>query len=127
MKKNQVLSSLAAGALLLGVFLIACTTKDSTPDPSPVAPTAPVAPTPIEKPAPPSGLVNVSNVRLKFVDHANNEDGFRVYQNGGLQMTLAPNIVEFTPTTCIGGFKVTAYNVGGESSATNTVICHSGF
>jgi len=125
MKKNQVTSLLAVGTLLLAAFPIACTKKDETVAPV-TGPTAPVVPTSPEKPAPPSGLVNVANIRLAFVDHANNEDGFRVYQNGGLQMTLAPNVVEFTPTTCIGGFKVTAYNVGGESSSTNTVICHSG-
>jgi hypothetical protein len=119
MKKPHLLSWLTAGLLIFGALLIACSSNghDDTP-------TAPSAPTSI--PAPPSDLVNVLNSKLAFQDHANNEDGFRVYRNGGLQMTLAPNVVEFTPATCNGGFKVTAYNTGGESSATNTVICHTG-
>jgi len=119
MKKQHLLSWLTLGLLIFSVVLISC--KSSSHDDSPVGPSAPT-----EKPAPPSDLVNVLNSKLAFQDHANNEDGFRVYRNGGLQMTLAPNVVQFTPATCTGGFKVTAYNTGGESSATNTVICHTG-
>ncbi|MHB8836226.1 MAG: hypothetical protein ACYC9Y_11015 [Candidatus Methylomirabilia bacterium] len=122
MKKQHPLSLLTVGLLIFGAFLVSCSSGGH--DDSPVAPSAPSAPT--LKPAPPSDLVNVLNSKLAFQDHANNEDGFRVYRNGGLQMTLAPNVVEFTPATCTGGFKVTAYNTGGESSATNTVICHTG-
>jgi len=122
MKKHHPLSYFTVGLLVCGAFLFSC--KSSSDDASPVAPSTPTSPT--LTPAPPSDLVNVGNIKLAFQDHANNEEGFRVYRNGDLQMTLAPNIVEFTPATCYGGFKVTAYNTGGESSATNTVICHTG-
>lgn len=120
MKKYRTFSGLTVGILLLGAFLVACPSNDDDE----VTPTAPSAP--ILQPAPPSNLVNVNNSKLAFQDHANNEAGFRVYRNGDLQLTLAPNVVLFTPATCTGGFKVTAYNTGGESTSTNTVICHTG-
>ena len=64
---------------------------------------APPTPTLAAPPAAPSKLVvanevcnqNAYSITLNWIDNANNEDGYRVYYNGGLIATLGPNATSF--------------------------------
>jgi len=61
---------------------------------------------------------------MAFSDRSNNEDGFRVYANGGVYRTLSPNETAFQLSTECGAtysVYVVAFNGAGESGHTNTV------
>ena len=81
-----------------------------------------------ELPAAPSNLAVISwsgnMANMRFQDNSNNEDGFRVYANGGLYRTLGPNETSFQVGPGCGStysINVTAFNSSGESAPTNTI------
>jgi hypothetical protein len=81
-----------------------------------------------EPPAAPSNLAVISwagsMANMRFQDNSNNEDGFRVYANGGLYRTLGPNETTFQVGPGCGStysIYVTAFNTAGESGHSNTI------
>jgi hypothetical protein len=61
---------------------------------------------------------------MAFTDNSDNEDGFRVYANGGLYKTLGANVTTFQVGPACGStysIYVTAYNTEGESDPSNTI------
>ncbi len=87
---------------------------------------APPTPTLAAPPAAPSKLVVANEVctqseytvTLNWIDNANNEDGYRVYYNGGLIATLGPNATSFqyaVPSSSAADYAVEAFNAAGAS------------
>ncbi len=73
-------------------------------------------------------LIALLAVTLSWQDNSDNEDGFRVYRQlvGGTFETLgttAPNVPTFQDANGVPGacYKVTAFNLAGESGPSNTV------
>ncbi|MFP3853086.1 MAG: choice-of-anchor Q domain-containing protein, partial [Anaerolineales bacterium] len=68
---------------------------------------------------------NGFNISLSWEDRADNEDGYRVYRDGSLLVTLGPDTTSYGEQPPLGGpyeYGVEAFNEGGASSrATITV------
>jgi hypothetical protein len=64
---------------------------------------------------------------LGWGDAADNEDGYRVYRNGGLLASLGPGATSYTDNPPQGGpytYRVEAFNGAGEAGAnTNDPGC----
>ena len=128
------------------------TTGETDDVPVLAAPPLPITntPTPTSTPAPPSapdtpGGLNITNsvcvtngpgkgleVSLAWTDNANNEDGYRVYRNGGLLATLGVNAISYTDdasnTASPYTYNVEAFNAVGSSTAISvqSAVCPEG-
>jgi hypothetical protein len=79
-------------------------------------------------PIAPSGLagqaVSSSRIAIHWVDNSRNEDGFRIYRNGALLASVAPDITTFQDNdlsyATVYSYLVTAYNEYGETRSPNT-------
>jgi hypothetical protein len=79
-------------------------------------------------PIAPSGLtgqaVSYSQTTIHWVDNSENEDGFRIYRNGALLASVAPDITMFQDNdldyATVYSYLVTAYNEYGETQCLNT-------
>jgi len=92
-----------------GSAQISVTTLSTPPNSAPLAPTELVA------------YVTDTTVALYWTNNANNADGYRIYQNGNIITTIAPNSTGYfigglTPSTQYN-FRVAAYNTAGEGSS----------
>ncbi len=60
-----------------------------------------------------------SEIRLRWNDNSDNEDGFRIYRNGTEVATVGPNKTMYTDTGLVGNrsytYSVSAFNDSGES------------
>jgi len=104
-----------------------------TPSPSPTpTPSTITTPTPTQPPQPPSNLrstdSNAGAVTLAWNDNSDNETGFYLYRwdNSGWSRiaTLGANVTTYTDTDPNCGqsrYRVSAYNVAGESAMSNEV------
>jgi hypothetical protein len=104
-----------------------------TPSPSPTpTPSTITTPTPTQPPQPPSNLrstdSNAGAVTLAWNDNSDNETGFYLYRWDGsiwvLIATLGANVTTYTDTDPNCGqsrYRVSAYNVAGESAMSNEV------
>lgn len=66
----------------------------------------------------------IYRVTLRWIDMADNEDGFRVYRDGGLVATLGPNTESYTETLPDFGsytYGAEAFNAGGSSSQARAI------
>jgi hypothetical protein len=105
------------------------------PAPATATPTEEPTPTPTEEPtagpavpAAPSNLHVTSwsgiMANMAFNDNSDDEQGFRVYANGSVHMTLNPNETSFQvgpPCGTTYAVYVVAYNTAGESDPTGTI------
>jgi len=91
-------------------------TTDTSPDQSSSTPT-------IKTPSAPTTLIakpqSQSTAYLQWADTANNEDGFKIYRDGNVVGTVAPNSQSYQDTGLTAGktynYLVRAYNSAGES------------
>lgn len=79
-------------------------------------------------------VVNLVNVKLSWTDQSNNEEGFRVYRDGALLVSLAPGSTSYEDNTTLAAiwligdpqpsrtYGVQAYNGAGESSLKEAVV-----
>ena len=87
----------------------------------------------IARPSAPANLVLADNsadgVKLAWTDNANNEDGFNIYRKSSTvdwyRIGTVNASINFTDNNVIANevysYRVTAYNMGGESAATNEI------
>ncbi|MDP9470890.1 MAG: fibronectin type III domain-containing protein [Chloroflexota bacterium] len=104
----------------LGSSATVTVTVDNVADPAPTAPTAPSDLT-----ANPKGR----GIRLNWVDNSTNELGFYIYRDdlGAVPLATVPaDTTTFRDETAVAGttytYAVSAYNAGGESSATSITV-----
>jgi hypothetical protein len=79
-------------------------------------------------PIAPSGLtgqaVSSSRIAIHWIDNSKNEDGFRIYRNGVLLVSVAPDTTTFQDNdlnyATAYDYLVTAYNEYGETQSPNT-------
>jgi hypothetical protein len=91
-------------------------------------PFAPVIQDGKTSPIAPNGLsgqaVSYSQITIHWVDNSQNEDGFRIYRNGALLASVAPDITTFQDNdldyATVYSYLVTAYNAYGETQCLNT-------
>lgn len=74
-------------------------------------------------------IVNLVNVKLTWEDRANNEEGFRVYRDGTLLISLAPDSASYEDNTTLAViwligdpkpshiYSVESYNSAGKSAS----------
>ena len=81
--------------------------------------TAPIAPNGLT-----GQVVSYSQITIYWVDNSQNEDGFRIYRNGALLASVAPDTTTFQDNdlnyATVYSYLVTAYNEYGETQSPNT-------
>jgi hypothetical protein len=81
--------------------------------------TAPTAPSALTGQA-----VSYSEITIHWDDNSENEDGFRIYRNGALLESVAPDVITFQDNglsyATVYSYLVTAYNEYGETQCLNT-------
>ncbi len=83
--------------------------------------------TPVKIPSSPGQLrtetISPSEIELTWRDNSDNEDGFRIYRNGGMVATVPPNTTSYRHEDLSGEsrycYEVVSYNDSGESEPTN--------
>lgn len=81
------------------------------------------------EPAAPSGLsydrIGCNTIKIMWQDNANNEDGYRVYRNGSVIVTLGPNATWFydaNASTAEYTYGVAAFNASGTSAIVSITV-----